>query len=174
MEISRIQQVLHLDFVKVGPGELLQGINPWQPWLIGPDCRCCTKNPVERWSVALDRRDPKKSLRRLLLGLEFSKIMERGCYKGQFCFHHIYIYQPLCELSITTCSAHSVRDLSLFDAVWCGDRNGVTWSHGRTFPSLAAMVVRLQEHQALWVLVQHYMEQNHCETIDRTLRQYPQ
>jgi hypothetical protein len=48
MEISRIQQVLHLDFVKVGPGELLQGINPWQPWLIGPDCRCCTKNPVER------------------------------------------------------------------------------------------------------------------------------
>ena len=30
---------------------------------------------------------------------------------------YIYIYQPLCELSITTCSAHSVRDLSFFDAV---------------------------------------------------------
>ena len=35
MEISRIQQVLHLDFVKVGPGSLclVQGIKPWQPWL---------------------------------------------------------------------------------------------------------------------------------------------
>ena len=34
--------------------------------------------------------------------------------------YNIYIYidlSPCCELSITTCSAHSVGDLSLFDAV---------------------------------------------------------
>lgn len=140
----------------------------------GPWLQVLHEEPCRKMISRARQAGPKEITAAAVAGFRIFENHGKRLLQGTVLFPCIYIYQPLCELSITTCSAHSVRDLSFFDAVWCGDRNGVTWSHGRTFPSLAAMVVRLQEHQALWVLVQHYMEQNHCETIDRTLRQYPQ